>query len=77
MSQFFRRSLRQRLAINKREIVRRAKPWAIAFCGHMDFKFGKSPCSCPYVLQTEEWKAWMYGWLQAFDTEYGNVRRLP
>jgi hypothetical protein len=30
---------------------------------------GKSPCSCPFALDTEEWHTWYAGWLLVFRRE--------
>jgi hypothetical protein len=31
------------------------------------YRAHKSPCSCPFVLDTDEWHDWIAGWLSLYD----------
>ena len=54
-------TLRSRM-ISQREIAKRADPFFRFYEGHRAGTEGRSPCSCPYVLESSEWCHWFGGW---------------
>jgi hypothetical protein len=61
----------RRQAIDKRRVMVIAKPYQQAVIGGIAFRHGVDPTRCPFVLDTPEWHAWMYGWHEAFERSRG------
>jgi hypothetical protein len=59
---FAARVLRSKM-IDKRAAAKVGEAFADLFVGARAFDAGKSPVSCPFVLDTDDWHRWYAGWL--------------
>lgn len=59
--------------MNRSQVIKIAKPYANAVRGGIAFRAGQDPTSCPYPLCDPEWRAWWYGWSEAFDRRFNRA----